>query len=215
MDACLKTPWTDFSGDPGLLTASLRGCGDDYQPTGDHRRDHREQNRPRSRRHLRRLQVLDLSTPGPLSPRGRGCVRAPSATTQDRPDRDTGRDRRPHHRATRETHRDRSGRGPGHDPLAPRTPARHHRLPGHHRPLPGQDRAGHPGAEEEAQVLLHPLPGRNAQRNLAGRLHPLSDRLCPFGGEDAGAEQVEDRQHAATGGPAAVLDDPEVHPPRG
>ena len=48
-----------------------------------------------------------------------------------------------------------------------------HGVPGHHRPLPDPGRPGRPGAEEEAQVLLHPLPGRDAQRDLAGRLHPL------------------------------------------
>ena len=33
-------------------------------------------------------------------------------------------------------------------------------------------RAGGPGPEEVAQVLLPPLSGRDAQRDLGGRLHP-------------------------------------------
>ena len=43
----------------------------------------------------------------------------------------------------------------------------------HHRRAPGHRRTGHPRTEEEAEVLLHPLPSRPAQRVLAGRLHPL------------------------------------------
>src|SRR3954451_2094553 len=39
--------------------------------------------------------------------------------------------------------------------------------------LPDQGRAGGAGAEEEAEVVLHPVPSRDAQRDLAGRLHPL------------------------------------------
>ena len=58
-------------------------------------------------------------------------------------------------------------------------PPRHHGVPGHDLPLPGQGRAGRPGAEEEAQVVLHPLPGRDAQRDLAGRLHPLPTHADP------------------------------------
>jgi hypothetical protein len=42
VDRCLKTPWTDVSGDPGLRVRPLPGCGDEYQPFGDHRRGDRE-----------------------------------------------------------------------------------------------------------------------------------------------------------------------------
>jgi integrase len=42
VDTCLKTHWTDVSGDPGLRVSQLRGCGDEYQPLGDHRRCDRE-----------------------------------------------------------------------------------------------------------------------------------------------------------------------------
>ena len=50
--------------------------------------------------------------------------------------------------------------------LAPGPPPRHHRLPGHHQPLPDQERAGHPTAQEAPEVLLHPLRGHDAERDL-------------------------------------------------
>ena len=57
--------------------------------------------------------------------------------------------------------------------LAPGPPPRDHRVPGHHPPDPDPPRRGHPRAEEAPEVLLHPLRGRDAQRDLAVRLHPL------------------------------------------
>ena len=58
--------------------------------------------------------------------------------------------------------------------LAPPPPG--HPVAGHDQPDPDPRRLGDPGAEEAPEVLLHPLPGREAQRDLAVRLHPLPTR---------------------------------------
>jgi hypothetical protein len=75
-------------------------------------------------------------------------------------------------RAEADRHRTRCR--PRHHRLAPGPPPRDHRLPGHHLPLSDQGRAGRPGAEEETEVVLHPVRSGDAERVLAVRLHPLS-----------------------------------------
>ena len=52
----------------------------------------------------------------------------------------------------------------------------HHRHDGvasHHQPHPDPRRHRHPGPHEATEVLLHPVRSRDAQRDLAVRLHPL------------------------------------------
>src|SRR4051812_98217 len=97
------------------------------------------------------------------------------------------RSRRPHHcptavpaatvelicPAARRADRGRAGRRPGDHRLAPGTPPPADRGHRHDRPLPGQGRAGRPTTPQATPLLLHPVPGRAAERDLAGRLHPL------------------------------------------
>ena len=65
------------------------------------------------------------------------------------------------------------GRRRGHHRLAPDPPPPGHAVAGHDQPDPGPGRCGHPGPVEAAEVLLHPVRGRAAERVLAVRLHPL------------------------------------------
>jgi len=55
----------------------------------------------------------------------------------------------------------------------------HHRVGVHRQPLPGPRRAGHPNAEEAAHVVLPPVRGHPAQRDLAGRLPPTTGSPTP------------------------------------
>jgi hypothetical protein len=146
----------------------------DTEPIADHRRGDREPTRCPRRRAVRRLPVLALRAPRPLQGRGRGRLRVPLPTPPQRPDHDPDRDRRPDPRVPGETDHRRPGRRGRHHRLAPRAPPRRDRLASHDLALPQSARASDPGAEEETQVLLHPLPGRHdAQPDLAERFHPL------------------------------------------
>ena len=69
--------------------------------------------------------------------------------------------------------RGRPGRRRRHDRVAPEPPPRPAAVPGHGPPDPDPRRRRHPRAAEATQELLHPLPGRPAERDLAVRLHPL------------------------------------------
>ena len=57
--------------------------------------------------------------------------------------------------------------------LAPDPPPPDHRVPGHDPPDPDQGRCGDPGAVQATEVVLPPVRGSDAQRDLAVRLHPL------------------------------------------
>ncbi|MFY9778848.1 MAG: integrase core domain-containing protein [Trebonia sp.] len=61
--------------------------------------------------------------------------------------------------------------GPHHR-LAPAAAPPGESLPGNGQPDPGPG-PGHPGAGQAAEVVVHPVRRRDAQRVLAGRLHPL------------------------------------------
>ena len=124
-------------------------------------------------RDLRRLPGLGQPAHGPLPSRGRGRVRAALAAPRSPPERDPAADGRAGPAAAQAAGRGGPGRRRGHDRLAPG--------PHHPRPLSRATinriltRAGAvvPGAGQAPQVLLHPLRGRPAQRDLAVRLHPL------------------------------------------
>ena len=68
------------------------------------------------------------------------------------------------------------GRRPADHLLAPGAPPPDPGLGGHCQPHPGPPGPGHPRCREAAEVVLHPLRRRAAQRVLAVRLHPLPPR---------------------------------------
>ena len=104
---------------------------------------------------------------------GEAAFEPRSRRPEELTDRDADRDRGADPRATQEADRRRPGRRPGHHRVAPRAPPPDRRCPGRRSRDPEPSRPGGPGADEEAQVLLHPLRRRAAQRDLAVRLHPL------------------------------------------
>ncbi len=143
-------------------------------PAGPHRPVRRAPDPRRGRRPVRRAPGLGLQAQGPLRGRGRGRLRAPIAAPEDLTERDSPADLVDLVlRFRKELDRGRPGRRPRHHRLAPRPPPPDHRVPGDDQPDPDPRRPGHPGAEEATEVLLHPLRGRDAQRDLAVRLHPL------------------------------------------
>ncbi len=89
---------------------------------------------------------------------------------QPRPHRDRGTGPA----AAQATHPGRPRRRPRHHRLAPEPTTTRSRVSRAtiHRILTRHG-AGHPRAEEETEVLLHPLRSRHAQPDLAVRLHPL------------------------------------------
>ena len=66
---------------------------------------------------------------------------------------------------------------------------------GHHQPDPGPRRHGDPGPVEAAEVVLHPVRSRPAERVLAVRLHPLPAHppRRPPRAPDAGDHQLARR----------------------
>ena len=104
---------------------------------------------------------------------GEAAFEPRSRRPHDLPGRDRGQHRRADPPAAQGTHRGRPGRRPGHHRLAPEPPPPGHGVGIDHQPDPDPRRPGHPRAEEATEVLLHPVRGRDAQRVLAVRLHPL------------------------------------------
>ncbi len=128
---------------------------------------------PRGRRAIRGAQGLGLQAQGSLRSRGRDGVGARSRRPKTTPARpgtgvvelivaatqglvEAGLDAGPETIAW-------------HLPAPPRTPGRS----GHDQPPPDPRRAGDPRAKKRPEVLLHPLRGRDAERDLAVGLHPL------------------------------------------
>jgi hypothetical protein len=123
--------------------------------------------------HLRRLPGLDQSAAGPLPARGRGRVPAAIETAEKIPDRNLRRDGRADRPAPQGTHRRRPGRRPAHNRLAPGAPSPGPGVGGDHLLAADPCWLGDRGAEEEAEDRLPAVRRRAAQRDLAGRLHPL------------------------------------------
>jgi hypothetical protein len=127
----------------------------------------------RGRPHLRPVRGHRQQADGPLPGRGRGRLRTPIPGPEDLAERRHRRSRRVGAAPAQGTPRGRSRRRSRHPGLASSPTPRDHAVEGHDPPDPDPARRSDPGAEEEAQVVLHPVPGRDAQRVLAVRLHPL------------------------------------------
>ena len=167
-DTCLRSSETPSPGSMlGHVATHLQG------PPGHHSPVRRQAEPRRGRRPLRRAPRLGLQAQGPLRGRGRDRLRAPLPKTQDLPLRLNARGRRPHRPDPQGAHRRRAGRRPRDHRLAPRAPPRTPSGQIDHQPPPDPIRAGHPRAQETTEVLIHPLRGIPAQRDLAIRLHPL------------------------------------------
>jgi hypothetical protein len=160
------------SQDIGNRAGPVRLTGDESQ-TDHHSGCHRGSYPGRGRRRVRRLEGLGQQAGDPLPGRGGGSVRATVSAPRQKPNRASRGHRATDHRAAREAHRRGPGRRTRHHRLAP-DPAPH---PGgvgvHHQPLPDPGRPGHRPAEEAPEILLHPVPSRAAEPDLAVRLHPL------------------------------------------
>ena len=160
--------WQDTGGSaPMLKSGYVQG------PPRPHRPARRPADPRRGRRPLRRPPLLCLQAQSPLRRRRRGRVPASLTPPQDQPDRDRTSHRHADHRTPLQAHHRGPGRRARHHRLAPPPPPRHHRVGVHRQPLPDPRRAGHPNAEEATQVVLPPVRRQPAQRDLAGRLHPL------------------------------------------
>ena len=120
--------------------------------------------------------------PGLVGLRAHGPLPTPRATPRSNPGPDAPRPHRGRHRRRpvdlvlrlrKQLTEAGLDAGAGHHRLAPR---QHHHLTvsrATDRPQPDPAGARHTGAEEAPEVVLHPLRGREAQRDLAVRLHPL------------------------------------------
>ena len=155
-------------------------------PSGHHRCRRRGSLARRGRSRLRRLEGVGVQAGGPLPGRGRRRVRASLAATEDVTDGDPRHDGRADRRAAPPAGRPGSRCRRGHDRLAPRTPPPAPGVASDDRPHPAPPRSGHAGPGQAAPLVLHPLRSRAAQRDVAGRLHPLprsppasTSRSCP------------------------------------
>ena len=143
---------------------------------GHHRRHPRGPHPGRGRRHLRRLQGLGLQADRPLPRRGRGRVRTAIPTTEDL----TRRHRPSVVELILELREQLAAAGLDAGPDTIAWHLEHHH--GHRvsrstisRHLARAGTRG-PRTEEATEVLLHPVRGHHAERDLAVRLHPLPAR---------------------------------------
>ena len=137
---------------------------------GHHRRRRGGPHPGRGRPHLRRLQGLGLQAGRPLPRRGRGRLRTAIPTTQDLP---AALERVVELILELRRKLATPAWTPARTP-SPGTWQHHHAsVPVDHQPPPHPRRTGHPRTEEAPEVLLRPVRGRHAQRDLAVRLHPL------------------------------------------
>jgi hypothetical protein len=148
--------WPDVEGAPGHHRCHRRGA----EPGGG--------GPP-----VRGLPGLDQPAADPVPGRGRISVRAAVPQAEDLPER-----RRPGHRRADRAAAQGPGRaGPGrraaYHRLAPGAPPRPAGVGGHRQPYPVAAGTGNSRPGQAAEVVLHPVPGRLAERVLAVRLHPL------------------------------------------
>jgi hypothetical protein len=131
----------------------------------------------RGRPYLRGLSGLDQPPHGPLPRRGRSRLRTTLARPEDQPRRHRTGHGRPRPTTTQTARRVRPGRRRGHHRLAPDPPPRRDPVARDDQPDPGPPRHRDPRPVQTAQVVLHPVRSRAAQRDLAVRLHPLPAHL--------------------------------------
>ena len=142
-------------------------------PPGHHRPVRRAPDPRRGRRPLRRAPRLGLQAQGPLRGRGRDRPRAPLPAPQTSPGATPPETVELVLRLRKELLEAGHDAGPDTLRLAPDPAPPGHPVPSHRPPHPDPPRRDHPRTEEATQVLLHPVRGRDAERDLAVRLHPL------------------------------------------
>jgi hypothetical protein len=157
---------------PPVTGRSAGRCRDVESQAGHHRRHCREAPGQRGRAGLRGRSLLGLHAAGPLPGRGRGSVRAAVPAAEDLPGRDQQRGGRPDHPAAQGTGRAGPGRRAADHRLAPGAPPPAQRVGCDRQQVPEPGRTGHPQPGQAAEVVLHPVRGRHAERALAVRLHP-------------------------------------------
>ncbi len=128
------------------------------------------------RTRLQRLPSVGVAAGRPLPSRGRRRVRTTLAPARHTPASNAISDGRVDPQTPPRTCRQGTRRGRGHDPLAPPTPPPDSGVASHDLPHHPPRQPGHTCPGEATQVVLHPLPSRATQRNLASRLHPLDPR---------------------------------------
>ncbi len=179
-----RTSRTHVSRHTGLMSHDIRdtapASGHVEGTSGHHRRHHREAIRRRGRLELRRVPLLDLRTPGPLPSRGRRRVRTPVPGAR-RPHRAQPRTRPSSWSCGSARNSSRPATTPARTPLVWHLAQhhQHHRVASHHAPDPDPPRRDHPGAEEAPEVVLHPLPGRDAQRVPGSPTSPTTRSPTP------------------------------------
>ncbi len=114
------------------------------------------------------------STPGPVPGRRHRRDRATLPRASQQPETDAARGPRADRAAAAAAERRGPRRRPGHHRLAPRARGTPRAFDVHDPPHPARGRTDHPRAAQAPPVVVDPVRGGAAQRDLAVRLHPLA-----------------------------------------